>query len=287
MRAIASVTGWRPVRLTGTDTMVRLWILPALLLLAGCPRPGVKNPDTRPLPAPEEARRLVEATSQTRTSLRALGRVTYFGEQGRVRLGFVEVVERPGRFRFETLSPLEQPIDVMTSDGERLSLLREGKLHEGPATPENVARLLPLPLRPHEIVDILLGGMPLASSFELDRLEWADEPEDHWRMWLKNATGERGEVIIDPARRVVVRATVLRPDGKPRLVVHFDDFEDVGGKGPFPREVRIEVPDGSLEVTLKLKEVELDVPLDASLFRLAPPPGVPVVPLPTPPVALP
>ncbi len=257
----------------------RTWLLAAVLALAGCPRPAVRNPDTRPLPAPEEARRMVEEASRARKSLRALGRVTYFGEQGRVRLGFVEVVERPGRFRFETLSPLEQPIDVMVSDGERLSLLREGKLHEGPATPENVARLLPVPLRPHEIVDVLLGGVPLSETFQLDRLEWAEEPADHWRLWLKSVGGEAGELIIDPARRVVVRATVLRPDGKPRLVVHFDDFEDVGQRGLFPREVRMEVPDQEMEVTLKLKEVELDVALEPSLFELKAPPGVGVVPL--------
>ena len=248
--------------------------------LAGCPRPAVRPPDTRPLPTAEAARKMVEDTSRGRKSLRALGRVTYFGEQGRVRLGFVEVVERPGKFRFETLSPLEQPIDVMTSDGERLSLLREARLHEGPATPENVARLLPLPLRPSEIVDILLGGVPMSEAFVVGELEWADEPADHWRLWLTGPGGERGELLIDPARRVIVRATVRRADGTPRLVVGFDDFEDLAGGGPFPRSVQIELPGRDMEVTLKLKEVEVDVPIDPSLFKLVPPPGVAVVPLP-------
>ena len=38
-----------------------------------------------------------------------MGRVTDFGERGRVRLTAVLLAERPGKLRVETLSPLEQP----------------------------------------------------------------------------------------------------------------------------------------------------------------------------------
>jgi len=260
-------------------------IVLCLALLAGCPPNRPQNPDVRPLPTPDEARRQVDEGARSRKTLRAQGRVTYFGDEGRVRLGLVEVVERPARFRLETLSPLEQPIDVMVSDGERLSLLRNGQLHEGPATPENVARLLPLPLRPHEIVDVLLGGVPLSDTFKPLGIDWAESPADHWKLTLAGPGGEVAELTIDPVRRVVIRAIIKRADQKVRMEVQFDDF--LGDRAPFPRTVEIKMPDRNLEVSLKLKEVEVDVAIDPSLFVLKAPPGVAVIPLPTPPVVLP
>jgi outer membrane lipoprotein-sorting protein len=258
-----------------------------LLSLVSCSRPPVKNPaDAKPLPAPSEALSMLDAANANRKSMRASGRVTYFGESGRVRLKVVQVVERPARFRFETISPLEQPIDVMTSDGSRLWLLSKGKLHEGPATPENIARLLPLPLRADEIVDILLGGVP-TGRFTPSALEAASEPEGRWLLRLDGQGDERGELVIDPERKVVERATLLRKDGAVRAKMTYDEFEPVAGGGLFATEIKIELPEQSLEVSIKLKEVEVNVEVSPTLFVIEAPPGVPIEALPSPPVVTP
>ncbi len=121
-------------------------------VLTAChPAAPVKRADLAPLPAPEAALAELRAAGAKRQNLRALGRLTYFGEKGRVRLKAVLVADRPNRVRFETVSPLEQPLDVMTVDGSRLYLLSKEKLAIGPATPENVARLLPFPMHPEEL----------------------------------------------------------------------------------------------------------------------------------------
>lgn len=266
--------------------MRRSWILP--LILCGCPKPPVEQPvDARPLPEAKAALEMLEEASAARKSMRAEGRLTYFGDQGRVRLNVVQVVERPARFRFETLTPFGQPIDVMTSDGDRLWLLSKQKLHEGPATPENISRLLPLPLRAEEVVSIMLGGAPVTSRFSPKSLRWADDPQDFWVLSLENESGERGELLIDPKEKRVVKATLGNNPEAPRMKLAFDDFEPLSSGGSFPRAIHLELPGQKLDINIKLKEVEVNVELAPTLFVIEPPPGVVPEPMPSPPVVLP
>lgn len=265
--------------------MRRSLIFVLALVLGGCPRPPVRAVDPRPLPKPEALVESLLQQGQSRRSLRALGRVDYFGKEGRVRLRIVEVVERPDRFRFETLSPLEQPIDLMTCDGSRLRLLSKGALREGPATPENIARLLPLPLRPEEVVEIMLGGAPISGRFTPRNVEWTDD--DQWRLMLDGPEGEVGELIIDPTGPVATRATLKRANGDVRLGLTFDDLEPIAGGGRLPRTIALSLPDDGLEVSIRLKEVEVNVEVSPTLFTITPPPGVIPEPLPSPPASLP
>lgn len=258
----------------------------ALLAFAACRPQPVKTADMRPLPEPASVLEAVRAKTGTRKNLRALGRVTYFGEKGRVRLKAVLLAQRPGAFRFETISPFEQPIDVMASDGQRLWLLSENRLREGPATPENIARLLPLAMKPSEVVDTLLGGVPTSERFTPESLEWSEDG-DRWLLSLSTDTEETSRLTIDPTSKQVERMT-LEDQGGVRVVVSFEDFRSAGpGKGELPEKIRIQMPRRDLDVRIKLKEAEVDVALAPGLFRISPPPGVEPEPLDSPPVALP
>lgn len=240
---------------------------------ASPPRVGVRAP----LPAPAEALAPLQQLAKTRRDLRAEGRLTYFGEAGRVRLKAVIVAERPGRFRFETISPLEQPIDVMTCDGSELALLSKEKLRVGPATPENIARLVPLPLAPEEVVDVLLGGVPTSERFHPVGIAWADDQE-RWVLSVVGIDGERGRLTIDPERRVVVEMVLLDDADAPRLTVRFDDYQDVRG-APLPHAIQVRARRPELEVEIRLKEVDVNVELARALFRIEPPPGIRPEPL--------
>jgi hypothetical protein len=217
--------------------------------------------------------------------MRALGRVTYFGDSGRVRLKTVLVVDRPGSFRVETISPMEQPIDVMASDGARLWLLTQGKLYEGPATPENIARMIPLPLRPEELVDTMLGGVPTSDRFEPKKLVWADDSHARWRLVLDGIGGETGELTIDPEKLEVEQAVIKRADGGVRLSLRFEDFQALPDKDAFPRKITLDMPKPKqLEVTIKLEEIEVNVDIAPELLRIQSPPGVVPERLDSPPV---
>lgn len=242
-----------------------LWVMPVLVW--GACRPGpVRTANTAPLPKPEEALATLRAQSQSRKSLRAMGKVTYFGKEGRVRVKAALLAERPGSFRVETISPFEQPLDVMTCDGERLWLLSGGRLREGPATPENIARLLPLLMRPEEVVGTLLGGVPLGATFKPTALAWAED-QKRWVLTMEGLSKEIGELTIDPARKIVEQMRILEPDGSVRLQVGFEDFETVSG-AEFPRKIHIEMPKAKMDVKIKMVEFELNVALQEKFFRL-------------------
>lgn len=247
----------------------------AALGLTAC-RPGpVKPADTTPLPTPESVLEGLSAQAGDRTSLRTLGRVTYFGDKGRVRLKAVLLARRPGAFRVETLSPFEQPLDVMACDGDDLWLLSKDQLRFGAATPENIARLLPLVMGPEAVVDTLLGGVPRAEGTRAERIERVD---DKWRLWVRTARGERGHLLVDPTRRRVEQMVLL--DGEtPHVTVRFSDFEPVPSGGEMPRDIEIRLEAQSSEVTIKLGEPDVNVELPDGLFRIEAPPGVTPTPL--------
>jgi outer membrane lipoprotein-sorting protein len=253
-------------------------IIASCLALFACKPQPVKPIDTRPLPAPADALAELRQRRGELKNLRALAKVTYFGPKGRVRVKAVLVAERPKSFRVETISPFEQPIDVMASDGSKLWLLSETKLREGPATPENIARLLPLAMNPEEVVDTLLGGVPTSSRFAPTALEWAEDGR-HWVLTLDDGV-EQNRLFIDPDRHAVEKMTLGASGEKPRLSVEFEDFAAVGGSASeIPHKIHIELPGRGLDVKIKLDETEVDVALAADLFRITAPPGVKTEPL--------
>lgn len=241
----------------------------------GChPAAAPKSPVPAALPAPAKVLDMLRASGQRRRNMRALGRLTYFGEKGRVRVKAAMLVDRPGRFRLETISPFEQPLEVMASDGVRLWMLSKEVLSEGPATPENIARFLPIPMYPEELVDTLLGGVPTSDRFVPLRVDRDSGDDERWILTLQAATGQVGKVRIDPDRKRVLGVELLETGGAVRASVRFDDFQPAGqDAGEVPRALTVRAPGRDLEVDIKLKEVDVNVALDASLFRIDPPPG--------------
>ncbi|MCB9646811.1 MAG: DUF4292 domain-containing protein [Deltaproteobacteria bacterium] len=249
----------------------------ALVLAAGC-RPGpVRQPDTTPLPEPETVLTELRAKAGERASLRTMGRVTYFGDKGRVRLKAVLLARRPGAFRVETLSPLEQPVDVMASDGDRLWLLSQDRLRVGAASPENIARLLPLVMGPEAVVDTLLGGVPGPERVKAQSLERGED--DSWRLTVINEYGERVVLKVNPVARRVEAMELLGEGDAVRVRVKFDDFEALPDGGELPKELDIRLlPDGA-QVAIRLQSPEINVAMDDALFRIDAPAGVTPEPL--------
>lgn len=252
--------------------------LVALVTLGACSHQPLRRGPTGPLPTADDALAQLRANGARRRTIRAAGRATYYGEKGRVRVRMEVVAERADRFRVATISPFEQPIDVMTCDGTQLWLLSKGALKKGPATPRNVARLLPLPLEPSEIVDTLLGGIPTGDGYAAESIQATDA--GLWRLSVLDQNGtERVLLTIDPGRTVVVAATIERPAGQPYLNAVFEDFLSVEGGGYYPERIHMTMPGRDVDVRLKFRRPEINVALDPALFRMAPPPGQTVRPL--------
>lgn len=260
----------------------------ALSLLGAC-RPGApKVTVLAPLPSAESVVEALERDTAARRSMRSMGRVTYFGERGRVRMSAVLLAERPGRLRVETLSPLEQPVDVMVTDGQRLSLLSKGTLREGPATPENIARLIPVSLWPEELVEVLLGGIPRNGRYQPKSLAVHPEEEDRWQLILADEEGESIELRLEPTERLIEEVRSIRANGEIGFIIRYSEHEPIEAlPGRLPRQIVLEMKQPELEVTIKLRELEVNVPIAPELFELSAPPGVVVERMDSPPVPLP
>lgn len=245
--------------------------------LIACRPAPVVPPDLGVLPDAEEVLAGLRAQAGVRTSLRTLGRVTYFGDRGRVRLKAVLLARRPSAFRVETLSPFEQPIDVMASDGERLWLLSQDRLRYGAATPANISRLLPLVMGPEAVVDTLLGGIPEGEGTKAERLQRADD--GRWQLFLSDAQGNRGMLVVDPVKRRVEEMHLLGPADKSQVVVKFSDFEPVTSGGELPEKIEIRLEAQKSDVTIHLNGPEVNVELPDSLFTIEAPPGLPATPI--------
>lgn len=248
----------------------RMYLSLSILICAGaCKSAGTGGGG--PLPSPEAALEQLRAPGEARRSVRASGRLTYFGDKGRVRVRTIILAERPASFRVETVSPFDQPLEVMTGDGSRISLLSKGKLYEGPSTMHSLARLLPLALAPEELVDLMLGGVPSATGFSAESIEWE---KGRWRLTLRRlGTAQQALLWVDPERLELRELRWLEADGVRRLSVRFDDFKDDGAGGRLPREIVVQVPGEDTDVRIKLKSVEVNAKLDASLFAIPAPAG--------------
>ena len=246
-----------------------------LIVGAACRPAGTVRPvEVGPLPTAEAALEQLRKTGGKRRTLTAEGRVTYYGDQGRVRVRMEVVAERGDRFRVSTISPFEQPIDVMACDGQQLWLLSKGVLKRGPATPSNVARLLPLPLEPSAIVDTLMGGIPTGTGFVAKSVEASDRG---WTLTVARPGSQETIVLaVDPDRQVVTQAVVERPAGKRYIIAEFSDFMDLPDGGYYPERIKMTIPDRDTDVRLKLKRPKINGPVDPSLFSITPPPGQPV-----------
>ncbi|MBX2812140.1 MAG: DUF4292 domain-containing protein [Myxococcales bacterium] len=232
---------------------------------------------SRPLPKPSVLMAKLRERSAARHNLRALGRVTVFSTEGRLRLKAVLVAQRPRSFRMETLSPFEQPIDVMASGGEHLWLLTKGKLFVGPATPENIARVLPLPLQSEELVELLLGGPPVARDLEPSDIRVDGR---QWLLALRGKNGDHANLWIQPEQLNVVRAELMDGAGNMRIQLKLEDFRDLGDGGPqLPNLVRARVPPRSLDVRVRLLETTVGEDIALSIFSLEPEDGIVAEPL--------
>lgn len=110
----------------------------------------------------EEARRAIELLLtrwQAVTDLRALADVAVDRNGERQQLTGVLLAKAPGSVRFEALSPFGQPIAIAVVHQGRLTafsaLTNEAVV--GEATAESTARLMSLPLEPHDLVAVVSG----------------------------------------------------------------------------------------------------------------------------------
>jgi hypothetical protein len=245
------------------------WLV-AVLALGGC---ALVRP-VRPLPPRIEgltAAQLLGRVAErraARTSLRARARLKA-GVAGLWTRQAV-LVRRPDEVRMDVMSPFGLVLAV----GTQRELLwaynpSEQARFEGEASPANLARFLGAPVSVGDLVDVLMGLPPARVASRPPTLERA--PDQRWLVIVPVEGGEQ-RVWFDPYTLDPRRAEEQH-GGVVTFTVAFDDYRD-----GFPRELDVSAPGVGSSARLAYDDVELNVPLDGSLF--APPSTPRVLPLP-------
>lgn len=254
------------------------WVRAAILLVAPaagacCPRPWPKG--LQPI---SEAGAVLRSATSARAALRSLSasaRVDAFTREGRVKVRVELVADRTGRLRFDTLSPFEQPISTLVSDGRRFALydLPKKRFYTGPATPRNISRILPIRLTGEEVAQLLLGDVPLIAH---ERLTMERETcKTRYRLTLLGRD-VRQEVAVDAISLLPV-AGRLYANGSLVYDVSFERHEKTAA-APVPRKIRFRSPRDRVDLLVLYGDVEANPRLQDDLFRLEAPRGAVVIP---------
>ncbi len=250
--------------------LAALRLVPVLFAaIAGCV-PRKPPPDLSTDPA--------QLAAQVRT---AQARVARVQGEARVRLrapskaAFRQfaAAERPDRIHLEALDFFGNPVAVLVASGGRFSLYDAQKkvLYTGAATPENLSRLVPVPVSSGELVEILLGSAPLPASAPVD----VARDDGHLRVRF-----EEGAARLDAwigAHAAVMKARRAVPGGgRGSWRVEFAEHR-AHGAAWFPDWFSLRSDPADVELELRWEQLEVNGELDPALFELRPPKGARIV----------
>jgi hypothetical protein len=227
-----------------------------------------------------------DAISSSLNGIRAEACVDQRGNQGRVRGTVLMFVERSGRVRFDVMTQFG-PVAILTSDGARFAYsdLREKRYMTGETCPQNIARLLGVPLSAADTAHFLLGGTPIL-VYTKSSVRWNDD--GYYTMVLNGVAGERQEldVQLDPAdanlppdqqRVALLRTELFNAKGDRIWRVSYSDLQVVTSgetRLRLPYTVRVEQAASRSDTLVRFKELKVNPTFSDEIFVQTPRPGM-------------
>jgi outer membrane lipoprotein-sorting protein len=272
----STVTSTSTIKTTGLALLT-------LLMLAGCA--GSLRPQY-PLRDARQALERRDATVAALSGIRAEARVDQRAKTGRIRGTVLMFVERAGRVRFDVMTQFG-PVAILTSDGSTFAYadFRANRYLTGETCPQNIARLLGVPLSAADTARFLLGGTPVLA---FTRSELKLDDDGHYHLTLHADSGERQELELtvypedlklptEKQRLSLARSELFGPGPtSPRVWrVTYDAVEPVqAGSSTLlvPKRVRIEQPASDSDTLVNFKNMKTNpqIPDDAFVQSVRP-----------------
>ena len=189
------------------------------------------------------------------------------------------IVRRPAAVQMQALTPTSDLIAILSTDGQRFISFERGgaECHTGLACPQNLARLLPIALPPQQLAEALLGRPPLL-DLPTKTLRW-DEAKSAYRIDISGPGSSRRQEVYVLPRSFRFLGTVLY-EGAARVgSIAYDGA--VGTDGP-PKTFRFRSKAQDLDVSVTLRDVEVNGAVGDDVFDVQCPQGARVVELPCP-----
>lgn len=250
----------------------RAALLAAAFALAGCPR-RAPPPDLSLDPAELVAQ--VRAAQDRTRSVRGEARIRLETAELSGTFSALVAAEAPDRALVQSLDFFGNTVAVLAAADGELSFYdaRAHVVYRGPATPENLARLVPLSISPADLARILRGSAPLLDGRPVS----ADAGRGFVTLGID--AGARTETLRVGAGAEVLRASV-RADaaqGRGAYDLEFGAFDRFELR--FPAEVSLSSEAPRVRMKVTWVEVEPNAALDRKIFSPRVPPGARVVDL--------
>ena len=236
-------------------------------LVCGCAKAPVA---TGPVPEPAALDELAQKAHRVPQTLSCDARAFVEAPQNGGRYSLHVSVKRPASIRLEALTPMGDPAAVLVADQGRFALLdlRNNVFYRGPATPENLSRLIPAPLRDEELVSLITGAIPaLPQSVP----QSSARDGDGYKLVFARP-GVRQEVRLGADMRVL-EVRRIGDGGNLLWSVGLDEHDDSSG-AQVPRLLHLEAPSGKTKVDLRLRNILTGKPPPQGAFLLGPPQGM-------------
>jgi len=209
------------------------------------------------------------------------GRASQYSDRGGLKGKVLLLLKRPGQLSLSGLSPTDDVVSVLVSDGDRFTAYERGaaSCFVGRACPANVGRFASIPLESDELVGVLLGRPPIIPHR-------ADPPPA--MAWDREVGAYRVEVVGDGLDLGLARGrtqvlwvahgdgrivkTALYEGGKAKVEVTYSDFARVG-QTLMPHRLDIRMARESTDLRLDYRDLDLAPDLDANAFVFTCPSG--------------
>ncbi|HKL49115.1 MAG TPA: hypothetical protein VJ882_05620 [Desulfuromonadales bacterium] len=252
--------------------MKKAILLVLTVLVASCAPP----PKPVPLLPDLEQRLLGQLRDSGRkfSSLEGIAEVEVVDTERKVSTTQILFAKKPGQLRTEILSPFGTPLMLIATDGQALTayLPGDGLFYRGDATDANIQRLLRIPLRLEDLVDIVLYAPPL---FDYNSVEAGVESGSHYLLTLDEEGAYRQEFRFDRELHLVGARYRM---GKEKLLEVNYEFRSPGSV--YPQKIKAEMPQHESSLAVTFSDVETNIDIGPDRFLLSPPAGVKTRPLP-------
>jgi len=243
----------------------------ALALVAGCVH----------APPPDLSRDPVELMGQVRASqakirsVRGSARLAVVSQEQSGSLDAWLAAEKPARIRIEVLDFFGNAAAVLVAKDGSFALYdaRAGIYYRGEATPENLARLLPLPIPVGDLAVLLCGSAPLLEGRAVN----ADPDGSKMRLEVE---GPDGRQVLWVGTGATVSSALFEPRPRSRSPAWHVSFDGFGARDGALFPSQADLRSARARVTLQWKrDVEVNLASSAVPFVLEPPRGARIVDL--------
>ncbi|RKG87798.1 DUF4292 domain-containing protein [Corallococcus terminator] len=241
------------------------------LLCSACPKRLEFGPEGRIEDAQTLYQHVQERQGQVVT-LEGDSKLRVDSPQGSGTLSTFLSITRPGLIHLETYDFFNRPVASLVSDGTRFGVYQAqgNTYYQGPSSPENVSRFLPIVLPSEELVAVMLGQVPLLPPESMTLA--LDEKERVYVLTLVRGAATQ-TLRVDPRHLRVVKSEVR---GVPGYDLAFEDFKQ-RGELLFPGKVILTASQADTKLELRYTEITLNGRPDLTLYELTAPEGAKVV----------